>query len=260
MKTLRKGDTGTDVLAWETFLVGRGYGIVADGKFGDETQEATRAFQKANGLTADGTVGPKTYGIALGLGFPGVVDPSIDKESPNWPPRPKDANPLSKGDRERIFGRFEYVGEPTPSNPEAIRITDGWADRSIVTVTVPQLIGISGAPKDGRVSFNGQVERQLRGLFGAWEKAGLLPLVTSWGGSWAPRFIRGSRTSLSNHAWGTAFDINVPENGLGAVPALVGKKGSVRELVSLAYEHGFFWGGWFTGRPDGMHFEVARLL
>ena len=64
---------------------------------------------------------------------------------------------------------------------------------------------------------------------------------------------------LSNHAFGTAFDINVPFNPLGARPALIGKQGSVRELVPIANEHGFFWGGHFGKRPDGMHFEVAVL-
>lgn len=74
-----------------------------------------------------------------------------------------------------------------------------------------------------------------------------------------PRFVRGSRTTLSNHSWGTAFDINYAWNCLGALPALRGEKGSVRELVPIAHRHGFYWGGHFS-RRDGMHFEVARVL
>ena len=62
------------------------------------------------------------------------------------------------------------------------------------------------------------------------------------------------------YAFGSAFDINTKWNKLGRVPALAGEEGSVRELVSIANEHGFFWGGHFNGRPDGMHFEVATLL
>jgi len=69
--------------------------------------------------------------------------------------------------------------------------------------------------------------------------------------------MRGS-TNLSRHAWGTAFDINVPWNGLNVVPPRVGDKGSVRELVTIANKHGFYWGGHF-GRLDGMHFEIAVL-
>jgi hypothetical protein len=40
---------------------------------------------------------------------------------------------------------------------------------------------------------------------------------------------------------------------------LVGEKGSVRELVPIANRWGFYWGGHYNGRPDGMHFEVAFL-
>jgi hypothetical protein len=43
------------------------------------------------------------------------------------------------------------------------------------------------------------------------------------------------------------------------VPALVGQKGAVRELVPIAHENGVFWGGQFK-RKDGMHFEIAKIL
>lgn len=44
------------------------------------------------------------------------------------------------------------------------------------------------------------------------------------------------------------------------IPALEDAQGSLRELVPIANEHGFFWGGHFKRRPDGMHFEVAKLI
>jgi D-alanyl-D-alanine carboxypeptidase-like protein len=78
------------------------------------------------------------------------------------------------------------------------------------------------------------------------------------GGSFAPRYVRGSRVTLSSHAWGAAFDVNYAWNRLGTVPALRGEKDSVRELVPIAHAYGFYWGGHFS-RCDGMHFEVARL-
>jgi hypothetical protein len=71
--------------------------------------------------------------------------------------------------------------------------------------------------------------------------------------------VRGSTTTLSNHAYGTAFDINAAWNGLGREPAPLGAKGSVLELLPLAEAHGFAWGGLFS-RRDAMHFEVARVL
>jgi hypothetical protein len=91
------------------------------------------------------------------------------------------------------------------------------------------------------------------------EKQNLHTKILSYAGAFYPRYIRGSRTQLSNHSWGTAFDINVPWNGLNHTPALMGQKGCVRELVPIANEFGFYWGGHFS-RMDGMHFEIAKLL
>lgn len=61
-RTLRKGAQGEDVRQLQTALVGWGYdpGTV-DGIFGKKTEAAVKAFQKAQGLTADGICGPKTW-------------------------------------------------------------------------------------------------------------------------------------------------------------------------------------------------------
>jgi len=96
-------------------------------------------------------------------------------------------------------------------------------------------------------------------LWSDWENAGLLAHVLTWAGSFVPRFSRGSTSVLSNHSFGSAFDINVAWNQLGVEPALVGQKGSVRELVPIAHQNGFYWGGHFS-RGDGMHFEVAKII
>ena len=122
-------------------------------------------------------------------------------------------------------------------------------------VSIPQLVAIKGSD---RVQFNKLAADKLKKLWSDWEEAGLLHLILTWGGSYVPRFVRGSRTTLSNHSFGTAFDINVPWNQLGSVPALVGQKGSVRELVPIANQNGFYWGGHFS-RKDGMHFSIARM-
>ena len=58
--------------------------------------------------------------------------------------------------------------------------------------------------------------------------------------------MRGSTTTLSNHSFGSAFDINVAWNERDHRPALVGEKGSVRELVPIAHKWGFWWGGYFS--------------
>jgi len=88
----------------------------------------------------------------------------------------------------------------------------------------------------------------------------LLSKIFTWDGSFVPRFQRGSTTKLSNHAFGSAFDINAAFNPLGALPPLIEQKGSVRELVEIANANGFYWGGHFDSRKDGMHFEIAKLM
>ena len=253
---LRQGQLGSDVEKWQNFLVGQGFDLVADGAFGPGTKAATVAFQQKYSLDADGVVGRGTFAKAIELGFGELGDEVGDETSPKWPP-PPDFSPLSVSERAQIFGTFRYEPAPVPGNPEAIVVRDNWAMTNITTVEIPQLKGKLGAPGSGRVQFHTLAAVQFKALWQAWEDAGLLPLVLSWAGSYVPRFVRGSRTYLSNHAWGTAFDINAPQNPLGAEPALVGKPGSTRKLVQLANENGFYWGGHFGGRPDGMHFEVA---
>lgn len=56
MTTIKLGSKGTDVKTLQTKL-----NLVADGIFGPITEEAVKEFQKANGLTVDGIVGPKTW-------------------------------------------------------------------------------------------------------------------------------------------------------------------------------------------------------
>jgi hypothetical protein len=165
--------------------------------------------------------------------------------------------PMSLHQRQQALGEIEFVRRPTDRDPEAIQITNNFARRNVVETVIPQLV-TAGASPAGRVWVHRLVRDQVRGVFAAWEAAGLLPLVLEWGGCYSPRLIRGSTRVLSVHAHGGAFDINMSRNGLGATPAAVGTRGSVRELVPLANEYGFYWGGLFT-RKDGMHFEVAEV-
>lgn len=257
------------VVTWEEFLRGEDLFMeAADGLFTAATKAATVKFQKGNGLTADGIIGNRTWGAAMAEGLHMVEDKASGKESANWPPRPAKRYASGQAARQKLWGAFKYKPAPTKGNPEGIRITDNWSASNISRVTIPQLKGVNGAPKSGRVYFHTKAVAQLKALFEAWELAGLDHLILGWSGSWVPRYIRGSRITLSNHAWGTAFDMNYPWNMLRRTPALVGQKGSVRELVELAWKLGFNWGGWWgypqpgkrPGRSDGMHFECVRIL
>lgn len=291
MRTIRLGSRGPDVQTWQRFLRGTQcdangectvedaiYAIVADGIFGSATEKATKAWQASQALSPDGIVGPHTWAEAIKDGFPDdavpsktddndedvdpdpdpepkPVPPAVDKTSPKWPPRPADAKPLTANDaRAALFGKFKYVSDPTAKNPERIRITDGWATTHIAKFTIPQL---SSKP----ISMHVLAGPQFVAWFKVIEALGLSDRVLSYAGCWVPRYVRGSKKTLSNHAWGSAIDINVPWNNQGKQAALVGKKGSVRELAEIGYDFGIFWGGHYAGsREDGMHFELYQVL
>jgi hypothetical protein len=257
MRTLRKGSKGQDVQAWLHFLRGRDiYPDIADRYFGPKAVKATKAFQKKHKLGADGVVGNRTYAKAMQLGFALVKDDHTGKAGPNWPPPPT-FKPLSgNAAKAKVFGKFRYKSTGVK---EGIQILDDWAQKNIVRVSIPQLVGVKGSGKATKFYFHRLAANQFQGFFAAVEKAGLSHLILSNGGSWVPRFIRGSRSILSNHSFGSAIDINVRWNYMGSQPALVGQEGSVRLLVQIAYKFGLYWGGHFR-RSDGMHFEVAKLM
>lgn len=175
----------------------------------------------------------------------------------NWPPRPDFAQLTDRnGAREQALGHIDWVR----GKGDFISITNGWDRGNIVDVMIPQIASIPGGA-GGKLKFHKAAVEQLKRLFAAWEAAGLLKFIKTFDGAWVPRTIRMKPTVLSNHAYGTAFDINAKWNGLMKIAAFVGQEGSVRELVPLANAHGFYWGGHWNydgkGASDGMHFEWA---
>jgi hypothetical protein len=176
----------------------------------------------------------------------------------NWPPRPPFAPLADNSQREQLFGRIEWER----ASGDNIRITNNWVAENIVDVTIPQLASISGGG-NGIIKFHRLAADQLQRLWAAWEEAGLLDRVRTFDGAWFPRTLRNSPNTLSSHTYGTDFDINARWNGLMQVPALVGEEGSVRELVPIANQFGFWWYGhadFGGGAADGMGFGIARLL
>jgi D-alanyl-D-alanine carboxypeptidase/Putative peptidoglycan binding domain len=73
----------------------------------------------------------------------------------------------------------------------------------------------------------------------------------TWG--YACRPIRGTQTA-SNHSWGLAVDINSLSNPMGATF----KSDMPPAMVAMWWACGFYWGGWYSRRPDAMHFEYLR--
>jgi peptidoglycan hydrolase-like protein with peptidoglycan-binding domain len=263
LRALRVGMSGPRVAAWQTFLTGQGFGPGgSDGEFGEKTRDATKAFQAKHRLHVDGAAGRETLLKAASLGFELIEEPAEDASSSNFPPRPAFSPLINDAQRAAVFGRFDFVAAPLPKNPENIRILGTWARDNIVSFEIPQLKKALGSKAPKTVSFHRLAAKQMQKLWADWEEAGLLDRVISYHGDFVPRFVRGSTTSLSNHSFGSAFDINFKSgklNGLGMRPALVGAPGSVRELVPIANRNGFYWGGHFQTRADGMHFEIAFL-
>lgn len=155
---------------------------------------------------------------------------------------------LSGRDAERLFGSFEY----TVNSDGSIVPTAEWVKKYVVAKTVP----ILGTIKCHKIMFP-QLEAALKEV----EAQGLAPLINTkdYGGCYHARLIRGEdpadpESNLSMHAWGLAIDINVSTNQMGATPTLDPR------LVEIFEKWGYRWGGWWTHRPDGMHFELAALI
>lgn len=258
VKVLKKGANGYFVTQWQDFLRGQGYLLNSSGIFDDDTLNATKQFQKKYKIQVDGVVGNQSLGRAALLGFEIVEYSETEKE---YPPKPGFSPLVNNAERQKLFGPLLFEPAPTSQNLERIRITNNWDKENVVKLLIPQLAGIEGAFPDGHIYFHRKAAKQIVSLWQAWQESGLLKHLLTYSGDYVPRFVRGKAHEqvLSNHAFATAFDINYAWNRLGVEPATSGMKGCVYELVPLAHQHGFCWGGHFT-RRDGMHFEIAKII
>lgn len=252
--------------------------LVIDGVYGVNTSKAIKALQAKYGLAQDGNCGGNTLKKARDLGYPAIEFSVGDgNDDWNWPRRPSASKlkPPSAALSAALFGQFEFVANPVKDNPQRIRILGNWVADNIQTITVPQMVGVPipiddahAKLSDGRMQVHKLAAPKILELFAAWESAGLTDRILTYYGAFNARLKRkhfvAKPENLSNHSWGTAFDIVAKQNWLGAMPAVMGQRGCIRELVPIANDLGFFWGGHFgsetsvSGR-DGMHFELARL-
>jgi hypothetical protein len=120
-----------------------------------------------------------------------------------------------------------------------------WVADHISTETMPII---------GPMTCNTQMFPQLKAALDEIVAQGLASTIhpSQYGGCFVPRFIAGT-TTLSNHAFGLAFDLNVPENQRGTVGRIN------RQVVAVFERWGFTWGGtWHY--TDPMHFELNRIV
>ena len=126
-----------------------------------------------------------------------------------------------------------------------------WVSKNIVTVSVPEL-GLSG------LKFHKLVAPQFVALFKAAASKAIKPVKNS--GTCVLRTLTNHENKLSNHAIGTAIDLNGAENPYNAQQAKRGTKGSVAEIADLCADFGIYWGGWYSKHKDAMHFEAVQVL
>ena len=90
-RTLSTGDSGSDVLALQRFLIDEGFlTVTANGKYGPATTKAVAVFQKAHKLEQTGAVSPKTLALLQKLTGGTAVAPA---SSPTTPTAPRNAPP-----------------------------------------------------------------------------------------------------------------------------------------------------------------------
>jgi hypothetical protein len=79
---------------------------------------------------------------------------------------------------------------------------------------------------------------------------------------WSYRKIRGSSTTYSNHASGTAIDLNATRHPLNTTAAHSFTKKQIAAIhTRLRHYSGVIrWGGDYSGRKDPMHFEINKSV
>lgn len=253
MKVLKPQMHDMEIVQWKQFLQQIGqYNLPLNDQYDASMKRAIQAYQKHKKLTVDGYIGNATW---LAAYHDGMV--FTEEQRRSFPLAPPFHPFVSQKERFDTFGVLEFTADPTPDDPEHIVILNAYEARNIVSVHIPQLQ--AAFPQQHSMRFHRKGVPQLLGFFEAIERGGFLQQLLSYGGSYNPRLVRGSKTVLSNHAFGSAFDINMAWNPFHQEPALLGAQGSVRELVPLAHSFGFYWGGHFKN-PDGMHFELVKIM
>ncbi|NYJ03680.1 hypothetical protein HNR19_004378 [Nocardioides thalensis] len=136
-------------------------------------------------------------------------------------------------------GTFRY----TPIGGGRVQPEAQWVREHIVTETVPLL---------GQLTCNKYMMPQLKAALAEVQRRGLGEEVYQTAGCYYPRFIAGT-TTLSNHSFGLAIDINSLENQRGTVGQMH------PEVVAIFKYWGFAWGGDWS-YTDPMHFELREIV
>ncbi len=126
-----------------------------------------------------------------------------------------------------------------------------YGDAALAHALASRLAWGNPAPLATKIRCHKVVAPTMVQVFSAVERAGLKSAVRTYGGCYNYRPKRtGSRPST--HSWGIALDLNPGTNAMGTAGDMDPR------LVELFREHGFKWGGDWTGRnKDPMHFQFC---
>jgi peptidoglycan hydrolase-like protein with peptidoglycan-binding domain len=230
-QVLKKGSFGEQVKQWQLFLQSAGYKIpFVDGAFGPETERETIKFQVANGLKADGVVGPKTWQFIT----------TVSQNTPlsqRWP----------KQDYTSMVNFYGPVGENQTQLEVPYKLKLAWSPNIELTkITCHEKVAKSLYTIFEK-TLNIYGEKELKKL-----------RLDLFGGCLNVRKMRGG-SAWSIHSWGAAIDLDPDNNQL---------KWSSPKAKFSAKEYEAFWKiveaeGWTSlGRErnyDWMHFQAAYL-
>lgn len=149
------------------------------------------------------------------------------------------------------FGSFNY----RDLEGGKIEVDVKWVKENMITYTLPPLVQATFKVKTIQVHKNSKVY---------WDKAfsllaaepSLLKLIKTFDGVYVTRHIRwDSSKGISNHAWGTAIDLNAGQFPLGTyIDAQKSPNNPNLILFKKVFEPaGFSWGNSYK---DPMHFEI----
>ena len=148
------------------------------------------------------------------------------------------------------WGVFRPGSDDRPEEVPEGATQNGW--EGIEDSEDPRLVSfpwVTGQVRDGDVAvvlahvaerFNAEVEP--------------IDVASSWG--WAYRPVRGHDEGLSNHASGTAIDLNAPLHPLGSSGTFTDDQVARLRAILDEVAPTVAWGGDFD-RPDEMHIEIV---
>lgn len=154
-------------------------------------------------------------------------------------------------------GEFQHTvteAPPTPRDPGPVS-QNGWpADPPRSARTIPgtnvAITVADGPAGDVLLHVLGQVHQRVENV----ELRSEAGEADDWG--YAHRDVRGSG-DLSNHASGTAVDVNATRHVLGARDTFTPDQVNEIHRILREVDGVVRWGGDYTGRADEMHFEIV---